>query len=319
MGDFLTQGRPTQLPCAKLPDKAMDWDDIRIFLQVARHGRMGEAARALNIDHSTVSRRLARLEAELGTLLFERAGRRIRLTAPGAELLATAETIESLMLQKVESLGAGAQDLSGRVRIGAPEGLGAAYIGGRLGAIALAYPKLELELVALPRAYSLAAREVDIAITLDRPTLGRQSVRKLTDYSLELYGTAAYVARMGAPTTTADLARHLVCGYIPELLFTGELDYLHFDGLDLVPQLRSTSVVAQADMIESGAALGILPAFMARRRPGLIHLLPGAIALRRSYWISIHEDLRHLARIRMVLDAIVEAARADRAVFLPEG
>lgn len=293
----------------------MDWDDIRVFLHVARSGQMGEAARQLAIDHSTVSRRIARLEARLGVLLFERAGRRTRITPAGQDLLATAEQVESLMLQKVEGLGEDARLLSGRVRIGAPEGLGAAYLGGRLGAIALAHPRLELELVALPRAYSLAAREVDIAITLDRPSIGRQIVRKLTDYRLDLYGTEAYFARQGRPAAPAELSQHLVCGYIPELLFSGELDYLHFDGLDLVPQLRSTSVVAQADMIESGAALGILPTYLARRRPGLVHLLPESLGLTRSYWIAVHEDLRHLARVRAVLDAIVEAVREDRELF----
>lgn len=297
----------------------MDWDDLRVFLHVARSGRMGEAARALGVDHSTVSRRIARLEEQLDVRLFERAGRRTRITERGADLLKAVEQLESIVLQRVEGIGGADEALTGRVRIGAPEGLGAAYLGTRIGALALAHPGLELELVAMPRAYSLATREVDISITLDPPAMGQVATRKLTDYTLALYGTAAYVARQGAPREVADLPGHLVCGYIRELLFTDELDYLTFGELEVVPGLRSTSVIAQADIIESGAAIGILPAFMAARRPDLIRLLPGQISLTRSYWLSVHEDLRHLARVQAVLGGLADQARADRRLFLPVG
>lgn len=295
----------------------MDWDDLRVFLHVARHGRMGEAARALNIDHSTVSRRIARLEQDLGVLLFERAGRRTRITERGAELLLTAERVESLMLRNVAGLGETAGALTGRVRLGAPEGLGAGYLGRRLGAIAALHPGLEIELVALPRVYSLAAREVDLAITLERPAPGQVVTRKLTDYSLNLYAAPDYLAREGMPAGLDDLARHRFCGYIPELLFTGELDYLSFGGRSLTAAIRSTSVLAQADIIASGAAIGVLPAFLAVRHQGLQRLLPAEIGLTRSYWLSVHEDLRHLGRVRAVLEAVAEAVRSDRALFRP--
>ncbi len=293
----------------------MDWDDLRVFLHVARSGRMGEAARALDVDHSTVSRRIARLEERLGVRLFERAGRRTRITARGEELLQAAEQVESIMLQRVAGLGGADGAVAGRVRIGAPEGLGVAWLGSRIGAIATAHPGLEIELVAMPRAYSLAAREVDISITLEQPAAGQVATRKLTDYTLALYGTAAYQDRHGAPREIGDLKAHMVCGYIRELLFTGELDYLTFDGIEVVPRLRSTSVIAQADMVESGAAIGVLPAYLAARRPGLVRLLPQAISLTRSYWLSIHEDLRRLARVQAVATALADQARTDRGLF----
>lgn len=295
----------------------MDWDDLRVFLHVARLGNMGAAARALAIDHSTVSRRIARLELDLGVLLFERAGKRTRITERGTELLLTAERVESLMLRNVAGLGETAGALTGRVRLGAPEGLGVGYLGRRLGAIAALHPGLEIELVALPRVYSLAAREVDLAITLERPAPGQVVTRKLTDYRLNLYAAPDYLTREGVPASLDDLARHRFCGYIPELLFTGELDYLSFGGRGFSAAIRSTSVLAQADIIASGAAIGVLPAFLAVRHPGLQRLLPEAIGLTRSYWLSVHEDLRHLGRVRAVLEAVAEAVRADRALFRP--
>jgi DNA-binding transcriptional LysR family regulator len=179
------------------------------------------------------------------------------------------------------------------------------------------HPRLETELVALPRVYSLAAREVDIAITLDRPTTGQVTSQKLTDYTLDLYGSEAYFKRRGRPKSIADLPSHVFSGYIPELLFTEELNFSKLgDGIEVIPIIRSTSVIAQVDAVECGAAIGVLPTFLARRRPLLKLLLAEKVQLSRSYWISVHDDVRRLHRIRVVLEAIVADVRADRRIFL---
>ncbi|MDI4235442.1 LysR substrate-binding domain-containing protein [Bradyrhizobium sp. Arg237L] len=166
---------------------------------------------------------------------------------------------------------ADAQSLvNGRVRIGAPEGLGAGYLGRKLFLLSAAHPELEIELVALPRTYSLAAREVDISITLDRPVTGQVTAQKLTDYTLDLYGSDIYFQRMGRPRSLQDLRKHVFVGYIPELLFTQQLNFLDLgDGVEVVPTIRTSSVIAQVDAVVSGAAIGVLPRYIARERPGL--------------------------------------------------
>jgi DNA-binding transcriptional LysR family regulator len=295
----------------------MDWDDLRIFLAIARAGTVLEAARQLELDHSTVSRRLANLEARLDIRLFDRAGRRLSINTAGTQLMRTAERLESTLLSDLAVLEAMQGSRVGTVRIGVPEGLGVGYIAGRLGTLAEAYPEIALELVALPQNYSLAAREVDIAITLDRPEFGNIAVRKLTDYALQFFGTESYFARHGCPSDVGELGSHRLCGYIPQLLYTPLLDYLVFDGVRLNPTLKSTSVVAHVEMVRSGAALGMLPVFMCAGDRALSPILDEA-RITRSYWLTVHDDLRGVERIRLITEALAQMARQDRALFLPD-
>jgi DNA-binding transcriptional LysR family regulator len=314
------QTPPTAMPNfaqASCADAKMNWDDLRIFLIIARAGTVSEAARQLELDHSTVSRRLANLEARLAIRLFDRAGRRLTINAAGEQLKRTAEHLESGLLSDLAVLEAMQGSRVGTVRIGVPEGLGVGYLAGRLGGLAETYPEIALELVALPQNYSLAAREVDIAITLDRPEFGNIVVRKLTDYALRFFGTEAYFARNGRPADTAGLAAHRICGYIPQLLYTPLLDYLVFDGVRLTPAIRSTSVVAHVEMVRSGAALGMLPMFMCANQPELQPIL-GDSRITRSYWLTVHDDLRGVERIRIMSEALAQMARQDRALFLPD-
>lgn len=298
-------------------DAAMDWDDLRIFLAIARAGTVSEAARQLELDHSTISRRLANLENRLAIRLFDRAGRRLGINAAGEQLRRTAERLESGLLADLAVLEAMQGSRVGTVRIGVPEGLGVGYLAGRLGGLAEAYPEIALELVALPQNYSLAAREVDIAITLDRPEFGNIAVRKLTDYVLQFFGTDTYFAQHGRPGETADLKTHRLCGYIPQLLYTPLLDYLVFDGVRMNPAVKSTSVVAHVEMVRSGTTLGMLPAFICAGKADLVPILPDD-RIMRSYWLTVHEDLRGVERIRIISEALVQMARQDRALFLPD-
>lgn len=295
----------------------MDWDDLRIFLQLSRSRQMAGAGKALGVDDTTVGRRVARLEAALGTPLIARAGRRTVITEQGEALAAAAEEIESIVLRKIVGLGEDQLAVAGRVRVGAPEGLGVGYLARCLAALSADNERLETELVALPRSYSLASREVDIAITLDRPAAGQVRVQKLTDYTLDLYGAPAYLARRGRPASLADLPGHVFAGYIPELLFTKALDFTKGeDAVAVTPLIRSTSVIAQLNAVLSGAALGVLPSFLAAGHDALECLLPDQVHLRRSYWISVHDDVRHLRRIKAVMEAITQVVRADRAIFI---
>ncbi|MGO4740308.1 LysR family transcriptional regulator [Bosea sp. 2KB_26] len=294
-----------------------NWNDLVIFLQIARTGSMTAAARELRLDHSTVSRRLAALETELAVRLFDRAGRRLAMTEGGLRLADAAAKMEAIYLGEAAGLAQNTDRLAGRVRIGAPEGLGVGCLADFVAATAATYPDLELELVALPRDYSLARREADIAVTLDRPTSGAASTCRLTDYKLLLYGIEAYLHRHGAPRNRADLGMYVMCGYIPELLHTRELDYATIVGNWKI-RLRSTSILAQLEMICGGQAIGILPCFLARQRPELIPLLPNEIWLQRSYWVSIHDDLKQVQKHRVVLQALLDHMRSQRASFMCE-
>lgn len=293
-----------------------DWDDLQSFLAVARAGKLTTAARALGIDHSTLSRRLAGLEQALAAKLFERSPTGYTLTPQGESLLPQAEAMESVAGSIQAELAGSRQRISGAVRIGAPDGFGSHFLAPRIGGLADRHADLEIQLVAMPRVFSLSRREADIAISLTQPAEGRLQVRKLTDYELGLYAAPAYLAKHGAVTSVAQLPRHRFIAYIDDLLYTPELDYLPQISKEIRPGFRSASVVAQQSAALSGAGIAVLPCFMAGPEPGLRRVLPD-VKLVRAFWLLLHADMRDVARVRVTADFIADEVRAAHALFLP--
>src|SRR5690606_55899 len=167
------------------PDN-VNWDDVRIFLAVARAGQFLGAARRLGLNHATVSRRIAALEASLGARLFRRLTTGSELTAAGERLLEVAARVEAEMIAARSQVVGDSEEVAGTVRIGAPDGFGVAFLAPRLGPLSATHPQLRIQLVPVPRSFSLSRREADIAITVERPTEGRLVAHKLVDYSLGL-------------------------------------------------------------------------------------------------------------------------------------
>ena len=287
-----------------------------MFLHVGRAGQMAGASQALGLDHSTISRRIARLEESVGVRLFDRAGRRLGLTEQGTKLLIAAEKLESIMIREILSLGDAGQAISGRVRIGTSEGFGAHYLARRLPTLLSSYPALEVELVALPRTYSLGMREVDVAITMDRPDAGDIRSKKLSAYSLGIFASRDYFHNRARPQQVAALVDHAWCGYVDDLLFTSQLDMLTFGDVVVTPRYKTTSVTAQLEAALSGAALAILPCYMALSHPELERVLSSAVQLERTYWISVHGDLAGSPRVRLVMSEVERQVHADRALFM---
>src|SRR5215469_668493 len=173
----------------------MEWDRVRIFLAVARSGQILAAAKSLGLNHATVGRQLTALEEELQTKLLERHINGCTLTSAGEAMLAAAEKVESEFLQLETSLSGSAGTIRGTVRIGAPDGLGNYFLAPKLAELSALHTDLLIQLVPLPRSFSLPRREADIVITLDRPSQGNLIIQKLTDYTLSLYASEDYLAR----------------------------------------------------------------------------------------------------------------------------
>lgn len=287
----------------------MDWDDLRIFLHVARQPKLEEVAVQLHIDATTISRRIKRLETELGLTLFERTRRGHALTSAGDALAAQVETIESISFD-ILSEGSAEQTASGRIRLGAPEGLGSTVIAPALARFRTAHPKIDIDLIALSGFVSVPKRQADMSVLLARPTAGRLKVRKLSDYTLKLYGTDAYLKRCGTVSSLDQLQEHTLVGYADDLIYSAQLRY--FDELlpGLTPHLCSPSIVAQLEMVRASAGLGILPAFMAVEHPELINLLPESIDVKRTFWLAVHQDVASLARNRLMADFLAESMAA---------
>ncbi|MGM0584620.1 MAG: LysR family transcriptional regulator [Pseudomonadota bacterium] len=286
----------------------MNWDDLRYFLQVARTGRLTSAARALGVDHATVSRRVAALESALGARLFDRSPRGYALTEAGRLLLPTAEAMESASIAAAQEVGGRQHDLSGAVRVGMPEGAASHLVTEAATALCEQHPRLELQIVALPRTFSLSQREADFAIVVTPPVAGRLRIRKIADYRLRLYGAESYLAAR-EPKTPEDLRRHRLVGYVPDLIFDKGLDYLSEIAGAASPALASTSLLVQLELVLAGGGLGVLPDFMARRHPTLRPVLPEATEITRAYWLVLHQNTAELARVRRTSRAFAEAMR----------
>src|SRR5260370_26225240 len=175
----------------------MDWDRIRIFLEVARTGQILGAARRVGVNHATVARQLTALEQELKTQLVERRTTGCVLTSAGEAVVAAAERAESEFLQVGAQLGGSSEAISGTVRVGAPDGLVNYFLASQLGALAARNPDLLIQLVPLPRTFSLSRREADITIAPGRPKPGRRIFKKHTDYTPSLSGAESYFHPLG--------------------------------------------------------------------------------------------------------------------------
>jgi DNA-binding transcriptional LysR family regulator len=294
-----------------------DWDDLRFFLAVARAGRLTVAARRLGADHATVSRRITALEEALKAKLFERRPQGYALTEHGERLLAKAETMETQALAVSSEIGGADLALSGTVRVGTPDGFGTFFLAPRTANFAVQYPDLEIQLVAMPRLLSLSKREADVAISLAPPKEGKIVARKLTDYRLGLYAVADYLKRYPAIASPDDLHAHEMIGYIDDLIFTPELDYLDEVSKGLRPRLQSSNLIAQMQATLAGAGICVLPHFLAVQDSRLLPVLPEAVAIIRSFWLIVHADLKDVARIRATMEFIVREVRAARTLFMP--
>ncbi len=292
----------------------MNWDDVRLFLSVARSGQFLSAARKLSVNHATLSRRISALEAAIGTQLFLRSTNGCELTEEGQRLLAGAERMETEMLNAQANLGRVDTAVAGTVRIGAPDGLGVSFLAPRLGRLTARYPDLKIQLVPVPRSFSLSQREADIAITIERPEQGRLMFSKLTDYSLGLYASADYLAEYGTPADIEALKRHRRIGYVEDLIFSPSLNFTGEIMRDWDAAFEISSATGQTEAVRSGAGIGILHNYIAGQYPELLRIMPH-LTISRSYWTAYHESARQLVRVRTVVDFLQELVAEERRIF----
>ncbi|SNX70426.1 LysR family transcriptional regulator [Cereibacter ovatus] len=289
----------------------MDWDDLRVFLAVARAESLSGAGKVLKLDPATVGRRIARLEQAVGARLFAKSPQGYALTEEGQRVRAHAERAEQAMAAAVEEVQ-GAFGLSGQIRIGAPDGCANYLLPQVLTAICDANPGLEVQIVALPRVFNLSKREADMAIGVSRPEAGRLRVQKLADYRLHLAAHRAYLAQHKPIRTLEDLRAHRLVGYIPDMIFDKELDYLKGIGAGAVP-FASNSVSVQLNWLRAGAGVGIVHDFALPAAPELVKVLPELLSLTRTFWLIRHQDDARTERMTRFADALVQGIRREVA------
>jgi DNA-binding transcriptional LysR family regulator len=296
-------------------NQEFDWNDLKAFLAVMRTGRLTAAAKLMKIDHSTLGRRIVRLEEALQTRLFDRLTVGYRPTAAGEQLLRETEDIESLTIGLQSRLTNMTSELAGAVRVAAPEGFGTFFLASRIGQLTSTHPKIEFELIAGPSVVSLSKREADMAVTNICPQKGRLHALKLTDYELGIYASPSYLSNSPNIQNKRNLLNHNFIGYMEDMLPTAEHAYLNEINKSIVPNVRISNVFTQLAATQGGVGLCVLPCFMCASQPDLIRILPSDIRIFRSYWLVIHSDLRELPRVRATADFIIDSVRNNSQLF----
>ncbi len=296
----------------------VNWDDLRVFIALARGGRLAVAAQRTGLDPTTISRRIARLERALNTTLFEADAAGHVLTQPGRLLLPSAEQIENAALTGFRDVTGEKSRLAGVVKVSLSEGLATAIVARRLPEFHAAHPDIAVELAVSSGFLNPSKREADVAIMLARPGQGPVVTRRLVDYRLGLYASRTYLAERKAPDNAAALARHPLVGYIDEMIYAPQLRYLDEVSPGLVPTLRSSSITAQHRLLSAGGGIGVLPCFIGDADPGLRRLLPGTVSIKRSFWLVVHKDVRRLARVDAFLSWLDEVIAENRPAFSGE-
>ncbi|NRB18177.1 MAG: LysR family transcriptional regulator [Rhodobacteraceae bacterium] len=275
----------------------MNWDDLRHFAGFAKAGSLSGAARDMHVEHATIARRIASLEATLRMKLVDRRGRRLVLTSDGVQIAAIASRIEADTEHVLRLAKGTSSKVMGDVTISAPPSLAATMLAAPLTRLRKQHPDLNVHVSSESETVSLDRREADIAIRLKRPENGDLTAMKLGEIPFRLYGQASYLKR----TAQADWT------------------YIHLHGalsdspqqIDVKARNQGRSIGVSTDQIEmqrafvlSGAGVAMLPDFLAVLAPSLAKAEPQEQSLLREVWLVIHTDMKSAAPVQAVIGAL---------------
>ena len=292
-----------------------EWTDLRFFLELARAGTLSGASRRLEVEHTTVARRIDRLESQLGTTLFDRSREGYELTDMGQALLPHAEAMEGAALAAAEQLGGAEVAAHGVVRLGVPEVFGVKVVAPLVARLLGQHPDLSIDLLALPSFANLANREADLGVMLDAPTTGRYMVTRLASFRFYLYASPTYLARHRPIHEQADLAHHDFVDYVQDRLASRELSYLNELGFKPRRRICCSGMTAQLEAAALGMGLMMAPPYAVPDDGRLVPVLPGFFA-ERSFWLAAPTDLYRLRRVKVVWNMLREYADSQPSLFV---
>jgi len=275
-----------------------NWDDMRIFLAVARAGGLTAAVPTLKMDPATLGRRIGRLEAAIGAPLFLKSPQGYALTDRGQRLRDKAIEAEDALELAIEAGEENSPGLQGQIRIGAPDGVANFLLPQVVSDIQSKNPGLEVQILALPRVVNLSQREADLAITVSPPAAQRMTAERITGYRLHL----AQRKDAAQVTSLNDLKGRRIVGYIPDMIFDKELDYLGEINAASV-QLASNSVAVQLQMLRLGG-VGFVHDFALHAAPELRRVLTDQVSLTRTYYLVRHRAERQSERLSRFAEAL---------------
>jgi DNA-binding transcriptional LysR family regulator len=278
----------------------MDWDDLRTFLAIARHGTLSAAARALGVTQPTMGRRLTAMEGHTGARLLQRLPGGYALTPLGETILGNAERVEAEVLAAERTITGKDIALEGLVRLTTVDTLAARIVTPALADLQAKHPGIIVELDPDTRSLSLSKREADIALRMSRFEGNEVAARRVGALAMVLYASP-------------DMARRIAEGqaHLPEA------KWLRDAFPDATIGFRSNSREVQVHATLAGAGVAALARYRVDGEPGLVRLYPDRPDLVRDIWIGVHVDMRHMPRVRAVTDTVVEALRKNAAILNP--
>jgi len=290
------------------------WDDFKILLALARGGSVAAAARELQVDNSTVSRRLAAIEDALGAKLLIRGGREFAWTAEGRRVIESAEAMESAAAAAVRQVRTAKVDVSGTVRISVAPAFVPVLMRGMLPGLRKDHPELDLELTGAYHRVDLAKGEADIALRMARPEEADLVARRAFDHPWFVYASKSYLDANGRPSTFDELRGHRLVLYVESMHNIEPLRWMETYRDAAARLLRVDNLEIACQTIAAVGGVTVLPGMIGDPMPELERVFSEPVAVNTG-WIVYHESARGTARIRVVVDALLEFFHANEAVF----
>jgi DNA-binding transcriptional LysR family regulator len=293
-----------------------NWNDLRYFVAVARHGSSTAAGRALAVDQSTVQRRLAQLEQRLGQAVVQKQPTGYRLTAFGEQLLPHARRVEEAVVALQQAVQSSARELTGVVRVTCPEPIVARLTASPLlERFRALHPGLQVEFLMSDRYLDLAKGEADVALrsgdTVDNALVGR----KIGDSIWAVYAHRSYVARHGSPASVDDLRQHPLVGFDETLSGHRVAAWLR----EVAPGTRraasANSVLGLVQSVKAGVGFGPLPIALGDAEPELVRVLGPVPELTRIWRILTTRQFRRTPRVAAFFDFMVSEVKSLRPIL----
>ena len=303
-------GTSTENDSVRLANQAhtkLDWEDLRIFVALAKYGSLSATARALSVNHATISRRIQSLETALGEKLVERRPDGYILTPSGLRILGPAHDMAGAA--DMIARGGGSEALQGVVRINAPPALSHGFLAAHLATLTLQHPGLDIDLATEFRHVSLEKRETDIALRMSQPLDGDVIAKQLVALGYGFYGSAEQCRKLENGEEAQFIGFDEANAALPEAVWLAQ----HFPKARIV--FRTSNHFMQAEAAEAHAGIALLPHYIARRRPALVRCELSSSYPSREIWLVSRPQDRKDILVRTVIDYLIKLFEEERALF----
>ncbi len=289
----------------------LEWNDLHFVLAVCREGTLSGAARSLGVNHSTVFRRIGAIEKKLDVRLFERLASGYMMTEAGEAMLESGERIENEVLGLSRKLIGRDLHLSGVLRVAVPDALLVKVLMPHLGVFSQRYPKIQLELIISNNYMNLTKREADIAVRATQKPPETAVGRRICSMETTIYGSAEYLAKQ----TESNIENHTWLLPDESLMQMPVIKWLDGNYPKAILGLRCNTLLGLHEAVTQGIGVAALPCFLGDSDNRLNRILPLVDELASELWLLTHPDLRRTARVRALMDFLVEVLEKEKKLI----